>query len=701
MSLIISAALVILWALVRLVVFDTTMFPLTYLLPLLVCIWTRDRIALWSMAGVFAVLHLTKLYGIVPDQLRTSDEVWSNAIATLANILIGALVIDAVIRLRARLEAALTDVHAQAEELRQQSEELAQQNEELTEQAEELSRQTTELSEQGEELANQNEELQSQSEEISTLNAALEQRERLLETLLEATRSAGSEETALQHIARAAPGLFGDVCAAAVIYEQTPNGLRPRAVATAAPADGDASPPAEDGFAALVLGENRTAALNDTSPRPDLRLPVFSGVRRIRAVLGAPVRIAEQPTGVFAIYCTREHDWSQEQFRLAEWLADQCGRALQALRTQQALREADQQKSEFLATLSHELRNPLAPIRFALKLIEQGQSHDGNAMRIMERQFQQLVRLVDDLLDATRLSSNKIQLRKTTCDLVAIVQQVVEASTPDVDAAGHSLTVRLPSEPLWLEADADRIAQLVTNLLTNATRYTPAGGHLTVTVTAAGEEAVLSVADDGVGLHADDVDRVFDMFTQVGGPGSGGLGIGLAIVRGIAELHGGRAQVHSDGPGRGSDFRITLPLGPSPLHDGDGATSLALSGPANPRRVLVVDDNTDATEMMAALLEMHGHAVWVAHDAHSALAVADEIAPEVALLDIGLPGLDGYELARRLRRADVTRKTRLVAVTGWGQDGDRAKARDAGFDAHLTKPAAPQDILAVLSSEPH
>jgi signal transduction histidine kinase/CheY-like chemotaxis protein len=696
-SIAVSAVLVIVWAFVRLVVFDTTMFPLTYLLPLLVCIWSRDRGALWGMASVFAALHLTKLFWVTPHPTLTSSDVWSNAIATMANIGIGAFAIDAVIRMRTRLELTLTDVRAQAEELQAQSEELAQQNEELTEQAEELSRQSTELSQQGEELASQNEELQSQSEEITALNAALEQRERLLETLLEATRSTSSELAALQHIASAAPGLFGEVCAVAAIYEVTAAGLQLRVAATdAAVQDGDDSI-AHDTFASLVIEENRTAALADTALRPDLRVPVVDGVAPIRAVLGAPVRVADQPAGVFAIYCTRQHEWTHDQFRLAEWLADQCGRALQALRAQESLREADRQKSDFLATLSHELRNPLAPIRFALKLIEQGHASDGNALRIIERQFQQLVRLVDDLLDATRLSSNKIQLRRTTCDLTAIVRHAIEAATPDIESAGHRLAVRLPNKPLWLDADEDRIAQVVTNLLTNATRYTPPGGQLTVSVARSGDEALLAVTDTGIGLEPQDAARVFDMFTQVGGPGSGGLGIGLAIVRGIAELHGGRAEVLSKGLGYGSEFRVTLPVGTTPIADHATLNEEPELHPNGTRRVLVVDDNTDSAEMMAALLEMHGHTVWVAHDAHGALALANEVSPEVALLDIGLPGLDGYELARRLRQSDATRRARLVAVTGWGQDGDRAKARDAGFDAHLTKPAAPKDILAVLN----
>jgi signal transduction histidine kinase/ActR/RegA family two-component response regulator len=715
----VSAALVALWAFVRLVVFDTMMFPLTYVVPLFVCVWTRDRLALWGMTASFMVLHLLKLSWLLSDQILFMPEARANLIATSFNVVAGALAVHLIIRLRLRLERALTDVHAQAEELRAQTDELAQQNEELAEQAEELSRHTEELSQQGEVLASQNEEMQSQAAEIAVLNEALQRRERLLETLLEMARLPGGGYAALHHIAATAVELFGESGGVAVVYEQQPSGTELRAIASSAapPVDvGDESqaldatpdqgrgsgsfaegPDAADGFARLVLEQNRTAALDDVSLRPDLLLDVVPEIGRIGAVLGAPIRFGDRTAGVFVVYGIRPQAWTTEQFHLAEWLADQCGRALQGLRVQEDLRQADLRKSEFLATLSHELRNPLTPIRLALKLMEDGQTHTGNAVRIMQRQVQQLVRLVDDLLDATRLSSNKIQLRRTRSDLVTIVQQAVEASKPDIDAARHVLTVHVPAEPVWLDADADRLSQVVTNLVNNATRYTPEGGRVTVTVSVSGLEAVLSVADSGVGVHADDVNRVFEMFTQVGGPGSGGLGIGLAIVRGIVELHDGRAEVRSDGVGRGSEFRITLPVAASAVPE--PAIELPTAPPASPRRVLVVDDNTDAATMMAALLEAHGHTVWMAHDAENALRMASCVPLDVALLDIGLPGLDGYELARRLRQDGLTRNVRLVAVTGWGQDGDRARARDAGFDAHLTKPAEPDLLLSVLRDE--
>lgn len=692
----VSGALVVLWAFVRLVMFDTLVFPLTYVLPLLVCIWTRDRIALWVMAGMFGGLHLAKLFLILPDQALTSEETWANLIATFTNIGVGALAVHAIIRLRLRLETALSEVQAQADELQAQGEELAQQNEELAEQAEALSQQTTELTQQGEELASQNEELQSQSEEIGGLVGALERRERLLETLLDATRLSHTEDATLRQIATAARELFGDVCGTAAIYEQQMSGLRLLALSPTTVEQGDGSVVPIEDFATLVVREDRPAALNAVVQRPDIRLLALPDRLRPHAVLAAPIRLDGRAVGAFVIYCQREHDWTDQEFRLVEWLADQCGRAMQALRMQADLRDADRRKNEFLATLSHELRNPLAPMRFALALVRQ-QGTPSKPLDIMERQFHHLVRLVDDLLDATRLSSNKLQLRRTRADLVAIVQHALDASAHAIESAEQRLTVKLPSEPVWLYADADRLGQVVVNLVNNATRYTSAGGQLSVTLTSSSDEVSIAVADTGVGLRPEDLDRIFTMFTQVGGAGSGGLGLGLAIVRGIAELHGGRVDVRSDGVGRGSEFRVTLPLTTSAALEASTTPLSEFPSISSPLRVLVVDDNVDSAEMMATMLEMQGHRVSIAPDGQGALKIASEGAFDAALLDVGLPEMDGYVLARRLRSNEQTRHLRLIAVTGWGQDEDRARAHEAGFDGHLTKPAEPEAIMAALS----
>ena len=687
----VAAMLVAAWTSIRLVVFDAVVFPLTYVLPLLVCVWTRDRAALWMMAAGFAGLHVVNVVWFPSDHGLTPSETSANLFAVLANIVIGALAVDLTIRLLQRVEGAHAEVQAQADELQGQNEELAQQ-------AEHLSQQTTELTQQGEELASQNEELHSQAEEIGGLVAALENKERLLGSLLDATRLSSTEDATLQHIATAARELFGNVCDAAAVYEHLAAGLSLRAFvpSTSSIVAADHAGVADD-FARLVTMQNRTAALNDIDQRPDIHLLAGPDGARMQAVLAAPIRFDDRAVGAFAIYCQQAHDWSEEEFRLAAWLADQCGRALQALRVQASLRTANQRKNEFLATLSHELRNPLAPIRFALTLIQQGKPSE-KPLQIVERQFHHLVRLIDDLLDATRFSSNKVQLRKTRCDLVTIVQQAIDASAHAIEGAHQTLATTLPSEPVWLYADPDRLGQVVTNLLNNATRYTPANGRLSVSLTASASEACLMVSDSGIGLSPEDAGRIFDMFTQAGGAGSGGLGLGLAIVRGIVELHGGHVEAHSNGANQGSEFRVRLPLTVlEPVFVSEPAILPKVQSP--PLRVLVVDDNVDSAEMMATLLEVHGHTVAVATNAESALQAAIQMVPDVALLDIGMPGMDGYMLARRLREDTRTPPLRLIAVTGFGQESDRTRARDAGFDGHLTKPAEPDAILAALSPE--
>jgi len=690
-SIVVSTALVVVWVWIRLVAIDTTDFPLTYVLPLLVVVWTRDKVALWSMATIFATLHLTKLSLGVHSGTVTDAELEANGVATVINLLVGSAAIHAIILLRDRLDDTLADVRAKGDALRAHSEILAQQNEELAEQAEELSSQAEELSLQSEELAAQN-------HDMGALNAALDRRERLLESLLETARASTSEQTALQHIAVAGLELFGAHASVVAVYEHTGAGPKLHALApSTSAAEGDGAVPdasdRRDSFAALVVAQARTAALNDAAARPDLALSVPPSAGKVKSALGAPIHIGDAVVGALMVYGPTAHDWSQEQFQMAEWLAVQCGRALQTLRLQATLRDADDRKSEFLATLSHELRNPLAPMRVALPLIAQGGPTAKAAMQILDRQFRQLVRLVDDLLDATRLSKNKIQVRTVRTDLIQIIEHAAAAGRADIEACGHMLTVELPSSALWVDGDPERLSQVIVNLLNNAARYTPRGGHIRVAAAGTDTHATVSVTDSGIGIAQADMVRVFDMFTQIGGPGSGGLGIGLAIVRGIVELHGGHITVSSDGPGCGSTFVMALPSSTAVV------PPLAPTAPptrVSPKRVLVVDDNRDAAAMLEVLLTMNGHTVVVAHDGETALALAQLAQLDVALLDIGLPGMDGYELARRLRALDTTKHVRLVALTGWGQDSDKARARAAGFDAHLTKPAEPDVVLSIL-----
>jgi PAS domain S-box-containing protein len=375
------------------------------------------------------------------------------------------------------------------------------------------------------------------------------------------------------------------------------------------------------------------------------------------------------------------------------------------VRQAEALKEADRRKDEFLAMLAHELRNPLAPIRNAVEVFRLLGPADPDlewARDMIGRQVQQLTRLVDDLLDVSRITRGKIALRKEPVDLAAVVARAVETSRPLLDARGHELTLDLPREPLRVEADATRLAQVVSNLLNNAARYTEEGGHIRLSVEPGRGEAVVRVRDDGMGIPAELLPQVFELFTQGDrslARSEGGLGIGLTLVKRLVELHGGRVEARSAGPGRGSEFIVRLrTLAPQPKRDMEDGGRGPSEVPPRPRRVLVVDDNEDAAESLALLLRARGHEIRTAHDGPSALSVAEDFRPEVVFLDIGLPRMDGYEVARRLRVQPGREGLLLVALTGYGQDEDRRRAEEAGFDAHLVKPADLEALQRLLNA---
>ena len=371
--------------------------------------------------------------------------------------------------------------------------------------------------------------------------------------------------------------------------------------------------------------------------------------------------------------------------------------------SQERLAESDRRKTEFLATLAHELRNPLAPISNGLHLLRRASDPQaqGRAVDMMQRQLTHMVHLVDDLLDIARISSNKVELRRERLDLATVLAGAVETSMPAIDAARHTLEVQMPPVPLFVEADATRLAQVVSNLLNNAAKYTPQGGRIRLRAAEEGGQAVIDVEDSGTGIPPEALPKLFEMFTQVGRSldrAQGGLGIGLALVKRLVELHGGRVEAHSEGPGRGSRFTVRLPLaagaagaqGEPPAQD-DGACSASL-------RLMVVDDNVDAAESLAALLQIEGHESRIAHDGDSALRVAAEFKPRVVFLDIGMPGKNGYQVARELRALPGMQGAVLVALTGWGAQEDRARSRSAGFDHHLTKPASLASVEALLAA---
>jgi CheY-like chemotaxis protein len=363
------------------------------------------------------------------------------------------------------------------------------------------------------------------------------------------------------------------------------------------------------------------------------------------------------------------------------------------------LREADRRKDEFLATLAHELRNPLAPIRNSLHIFRLAGVQDPTVARVtemMERQVGHMVRMVDDLLEVSRISRGKIELRRERVELASVLRNAVDTSLPLIEAAKHRLHVHVPDDPLMMDADPVRLAQVFANLLNNAAKYTAEGGEITVRVHVEAGMAVVCVKDNGEGIPPQMLNRVFNMFTQVdtGSRAQGGLGIGLTLARTLVHLHGGTIEAFSEGKGEGCEFVVRLPL--AVAQDVTEAPAKA-APPLRLRRVLVVDDNTDAADSLGLLLHFLGAEVKVVHDGSSALEAMKTFNPAVVLLDLGMPGMNGLEVARRMREDPACRETTLVALTGWGQREDRRRTHDAGFDYHLVKPADVSTLQSILS----
>jgi CheY-like chemotaxis protein len=360
---------------------------------------------------------------------------------------------------------------------------------------------------------------------------------------------------------------------------------------------------------------------------------------------------------------------------------------------EQALKQADVRKDEFIATLSHELRNPLAPLSHSLQVLKLTGATGADAQplhEIMERQVNHLVRLVDDLLEMARITRGRLELRRERVEVATVVRNAVETSDPLIQAAGHRLTVSLPGEPLWVDGDPVRLAQILANLLNNSARYTERGGEIAVHARREDGMAAIAVRDNGSGIPPQILPEIFEMFSRgergaAYAPG-GGLGIGLALARRLAEMHGGTLHAHSEGPGRGAEFLLRVPLA---AHTPRPAAAAPDAGVLPGKRILVVDDNRDAADSLAMLLNFLGAEVNVVYD-----GAFESYRPGVVLLDIGMPGMDGFTVARRLREAPGGRGVPIVAITGWGQEEDRRRAREAGFDHHLVKPP---DMTALRS----
>jgi signal transduction histidine kinase/ActR/RegA family two-component response regulator len=430
----------------------------------------------------------------------------------------------------------------------------------------------------------------------------------------------------------------------------------------------------------------------------------------IHAVQTTPLRSRDgRIVGMISTHWHQPHEPSERDLRLLDVLARQAADLIERKQAEDALREADRRKDEFLAILAHELRNPLAPIRNSLNILQLTHKGDPAVERLgemMDRQVNHMVRMVDDLMEVSRITRGKVDLRKERIEVAAVLRSAVETSRPFLEAAGHQLIVAIPPESLTVEGDFVRLTQVVANILNNAVKYTAPAGKIQLTGWREGEEVAISVRDTGIGIPVDMLHRVFDPFMQIdrhAHRAQGGLGIGLTLVKSLVEMHGGTVQASSEGTGRGSEFVIRLPLASSPPTADLPVREKSPSPALAPRRVLVVDDNHDAADSLGTLLKMIGADVRVVYSGPDALKALETFKPAVILLDIGMPGMDGHEVARRIRSQPQAGDVTLIALTGWGHERDRNLSQTAGFDYHLIKPAdlsALETLLVSLQDSP-
>lgn len=530
-------------------------------------------------------------------------------------------------------------------------------------------------------------------------------------------------ESTLQKVASLAVPFFADWCA--VDMAQPDGSLRRLVIAHADPSRVELAhalhrrfPPDPDAprgvgkilrtGQAELIAEVTDALLAETVQDEELL-----GIIRelgLKSYMGVPLHARGETIGVITFVAAESgRRYNAADLAVAEDLAHRASTAIDNARLYSEVREADRRKDEFLAMLAHEMRNPLAPIRNALHILRQPGVDAAVVERVremMERQVLHMTRMVDDLLDVSRITRGKIELRKEVVDLASVVNRTVEALRPLIEDRRQELTVDLPPEPVRLEADPTRLEQVLANLLTNAAKYTDQEGHIHLFAQQQGGVLVLRVRDTGMGLAPDMLSRIFEPFVQSGRVlhrSQGGLGIGLTLVRSLVEMHGGTVQAHSDGLGKGSEFVVRLPILSEQQHIVGGRPAGGPSAPARAapkRRILVVDDNVDAAESLALLLRLEGHDVWVAHDGPAALTAVNANAPDIVFLDIGMPVMNGYEVAQRLRQRPGVNNVLLVAMTGWGQEEDRRRSQEAGFDRHLVKPVEPEALQQLLAALP-
>jgi signal transduction histidine kinase/ActR/RegA family two-component response regulator len=703
LSTVVTMSVAVLWCALRLVIFGHLVLPLTFVIPLLVCVWSGRRWQLWTMATIFLVSAYIKSRFVLPGEALSPQNHVSYMGAMMFNTIVGAVAIHFIISLRERLELRNAVISQQNAELEAQAEKLAQQNEEIRAQNEELA-------EQNEEIEAQSEEVTRQNEELADANERLNSREQILQGLLEAARNPNAAEQVLTILSRRTLDVMGAPAFAVGILVQEGEDLAVQAQAHVPGSRGlPGRWPQKGSICQLVLEEDKTAYVSDLAQRADLAEPFGSG-GGCGSVLATPLRVSGRAGGVLVVCSAKEAHWTEEQFRMVEWVAAQAGLVIETRRWQQLLtqrahdvEQASRAKDNFLAALSHELRMPLTPILMTAAALREDQRLPEDVRQqlgMMERNISLEARLIDDLLDLTRIAKGKLPLRPQLCDAHSLISLAMEIVRDDAQEKGLVLERDFSAQRSGLVADPSRFQQVIWNLLRNAVKFTPPGGRIAIrTRDEDGDEPRLriEVEDSGIGIPPDVMNEIFEPFEQgkVGGDHRyGGLGLGLAIARAIVDLHHGTIAAQSGGPNQGATFIVELPGATEPpagLADGgnvmpggaEGAPVAEGDMSAIPLRILLVEDHEATLQVLSRLLIRTGYDVTAVSGTSAALMEAAERSFDLVISDLGLPDGSGNELMEKLRDQHGLRG---IALSGYGMEEDIERSRKSGFVAHMVKP---------------
>lgn len=707
------------WGALRLAVSREDFFPITFVLPLLVCVWTRRAWQLWAMAAAFLAMLLAKVVWILPPGALHAPHLAFGFAAAVFNVLVGAIVVHLILRLRDRLDADRERILQQNARLEAQAEDLVQQNEEIKAQTEELIQQNSEIETQAEELERQNQELHEANERLAS-------REEVLQAAVESTRHAGGARLALQDVCERMLRVVGAPADVVAVLELEGGHLRRQVEAGAQPGEGLPEEwPLEGSLAQVVLQKDQTAYVDDLQRRPDLSAP-FDQAGRFRSALATPVRLRGRNAGILVVCSRQPAHWTQEQFRLVEWTAAQAAPLLESLRWQEDLQtrtatvEAlNRAKDDFLAMLSHELRTPLTPVLAAAGALEQDDRLPADVraeLAMIRRNVAVQSRLIDDLLDLTRIGRGKLDLNLQLVPVAALLKDAAAIVSADVDARDQQLVIDANLPPgCAVVGDGARLQQVFWNVLKNALKFSPRGGRVELSAEVQSVDPALDgdgprtlivrIRDHGVGIDRADLERIFQPFEQAGpmrgqGSGAGGLGLGLSIARAIVQLHRGTLTADSDGLGHGATFTIELPLTSDPAAAGvpapvpePAAASTGRDGA--PLRILLVEDHRDTGMVISRLLRRYGYDVVHAMSVTEAVDACATQSFDLLVSDLGLPDGSGLQLIGRLRREGHP-TIRGICMSGFGMESDIEASRAAGFEEHLIKPIDMQQLHAAV-----